>query len=481
MACSKQINIARTSLCMILMMGITHGAQAQMPADSISTKAVNQKVILKLSQVYSKIDQQLDKQTSHYLNKLQQQEQKLKKKLEEIDSNKAKALFAGSSQYYQNLQATMKNTEKKLLRLNQYIPGLDSISTAARFLTGHIQLPGLSDQQLAQIKSLGNITSELQNKMQAAGSIKQLLQQRTQMIREQLAGFELGRSFKQFNQQVYYYQQQIHEYKELLQSPDKLVVKALSFVRGMPAFKDFMSRNSQLAQLFRVPGSTSNDPVTGLQTRAAVQQQINNQFGAGVNPQQFVQQQVQQASGALNELKNKANKLGGGNDELSMPDFKPNSQKTKSFWQRLEYGINIQSQKTNRLLPVTSDVAFTVGYKLNDKSIVGLGAAYKLGWGENISHIRISSQGAGLRSYADIKLKGSIWISGGYEYNYQQEFNKLSQLQNLDAWQKSGLIGLSKKYKIGKKNGNLQLLWDFLSYHQVPQTQPFKFRIGYVL
>jgi hypothetical protein len=192
-----------------------------------------------------------------------------------------------------------------------------------------------------------------------------------------------------------------------------------------------------------------------------------------------LQQQVAQAQTEMNALKDKINKLGGGNSDLALPDFKPNNQKTKSFWNRIEYGLNIQSQKTNALLPVTSDIALTAGYKLNDKSTIGVGAGYKLGWGKNISNIHITSQGVSLRSYIDIKIKGSIWISGGYEENYQHEFTKLEQLKNMNAWQHSGLIGLTKKYKIGKKNGSLQLLWDYLSYSQVPKTPALKFRVGY--
>jgi hypothetical protein len=52
----------------------------------------------------------------------------------------------------------------------------------------------------------------------------------------------------------------------------------------------------------------------------------------------------------------------------------------------------------------------------------------------------------------------------------------------LQYWTRSGLIGLSKtvsmKSRVFKK-AQLQLLWDFLSYQQVPQTQPLVFRIGY--
>jgi prefoldin subunit 5 len=286
---------------------------------------------------------------------------------------------------------------------------------------------------------------------------------------------------KSFSKEAYYYKAQVEEYKALLKDPDKMEEKAMGILRNSAAFKDFMAKNSMLSSLFPTPGNYGTAPaLQGLQTRTAVQQQLSAQIG-GAGGQQYLQQQVQAAQAQLNALKDKINKLGGGSGDLEMPDFKPNNQKTKSFLQRIEYGLNIQSQKTNALLPVTSDIALTAGYKLNDKSVIGIGAGYKLGWGKNISNIHLSSQGLSLRSYADIKLKGSIWISGGYEYNYQHEFEKIDQLKDLDAWQKSGLLGLTKKYKIGKKNGNMQLLWDFLSYSQVPRTTALKFRVGYTL
>ncbi|MBA4198856.1 MAG: hypothetical protein C0459_15020, partial [Chitinophaga sp.] len=53
-------------------------------------------------------------------------------------------------------------------------------------------------------------------------------------------------------------------------------------------------------------------------------------------------------------------------------------------------------------------------------------------------------QDIGLRSYIDIKLKGSIWITGGYEQNYMQGFDKIPQLNDYSKWQQSGLIGLTR-------------------------------------
>jgi hypothetical protein len=73
-------------------------------------------------------------------------------------------------------------------------------------------------------------------------------------------------------------------------------------------------------------------------------------------------------------------------------------------------------------------------------------------------------------------------MSGGYEMNYRTEFNSIAQLKGLGGWQRSGLIGLSKvidmKTKFFKKT-KVQLLWDFLSYQQIPRTEPIVFRVGY--
>jgi hypothetical protein len=142
----------------------------------------------------------------------------------------------------------------------------------------------------------------------------------------------------------------------------------------------------------------------------------------------------------------------------------------------------MQTQSSNYYYPTTTDLGLSLGYRLTDASTVGIGVSVKIGLGSDISHINVAGAGAGLRSFLDIRLKGSFFVSGGMEYNYQQPYHSLTQLRSLNDWQQSGLIGLSKilsvKSKTFKKT-KVQLLWDFLSYEQVPQTQPVKFRVGY--
>jgi hypothetical protein len=254
-------------------------------------------------------------------------------------------------------------------------------------------------------------------------------------------------------------------------------------------FQQFMSKYSELAALFPMPDNYGTpQALAGLQTRMQVQQVIQTQLaGAGPNAQQVLQQNLQAAQQQLNTLKDKINKLGGGGDgdmDMDMPSFKPNNQKTKSFLQRLEVGTNLQSTKSNYFFPTTTDMGLSIGYKLSDKSTIGIGGSYKVGWGKDIRNIVITSQGAALRSFLDVKIKGSFYVSGGYEYNYQPAIVATSNgVDQKDlGWTQSGLVGISKvvsmKTKFFKKT-KVQLLWDFLSQQQEPKTQAIKFRVGY--
>jgi hypothetical protein len=191
---------------------------------------------------------------------------------------------------------------------------------------------------------------------------------------------------------------------------------------------------------------------------------------------------MQQAKGQLQQVKNKINKMDQSDDDGSMPNFRPNHQRVKSFWQRWELGANLQSTRSSYWLPTATQIGLSAGYKLNDRSVIGIGMAGSVGWGKSIKHIIVSYEGIGARSFIEWKLKGTFWMAGGYEINYQPSFTRIEQLNALNKYQQSGLIGISRKYNVGKKmKGNMNLLWDYLSYNQTPRTQPLIFRFGYSL
>jgi len=425
------------------------------------------------------INDQLTHQTEKYLQRMQRREQRLYRKLYKIDSAAAKNLFADASQQYAALgQRLASDTGGNSLHLTgEYQAYTDSLQGMLKF----IHDPRAAGA-LTQLKTL-------EAKMQDADQIKAYIRERRQQIAQyiqqhtNLAGL-LGKDYQGMNQELYYYSQQVRQYKEMLNDPDKLEKQALAILSKLPAFQSFMKQNSQLAGLFNLPANYG-DPgsLAGLQTRDQVAALINQQVAAaGSGGAAALQANLQSAQSQLDGYKDKLSKLGGGSGDMDMPDFKPNNQKTKTFWRRMEYGTNFQTTRNSYYFPTTSDLGLSVGYKLNDHGTIGIGASYKLGWGNGIQHIAFSSQGVGLRSFVDWQLKGSFYLSGGFEYNYAKPFASYQQLRAIQDWTKSGLLGVSKvvslKSRVFKKT-KVQLLWDFLSYEQVPRTQAVLFRINY--
>ncbi|MGB8192511.1 MAG: hypothetical protein WCF67_11360 [Chitinophagaceae bacterium] len=423
------------------------------------------------------IAEKLNRQTEKYLIRLEKQERKLQRKLWRKDSVAAKQLFGDVGGKYAELKNNLHDQ-------HIYSGRIDSMQTALLFLDEN-KLLSQSSLSQEKLSSVLNSYNSLQSKMNYAAAIKNYLKERQQYLQEQLPKFGLSKEFKRFKKEIYYYRAQVDEYKRMLEDPWKFESKLLRFAGKIPAFKEFFRKNSMLASMFRLPGSepiASAAPIPGLQTRVDIQQIMMQRFGNGPDVNRAMQQNIRDAQSQIEQLKNKVMQLGGSSSEMDMPDFKPNKQKVKTFWQRVELGANVQSAKSNSFFPVASDLALMAGYKLNNRSTAGLGLSYKMGWGQNFRNIKITHEGIGFRSFFDMQLKGSFYASGGFEYNYQQPFDAMQRLYDLDSWQQSALIGVSKIVAVRSrlfKRTKMQLLWDFLSYQQIPRSQPLKFRIGY--
>lgn len=452
--------------------------------DSLSAVSLGSQYFDKVSSKAAHLEGKLDKTSEKALSQLKKQEERMRKKLMKIDSLAANNVFANADKKYKELKEKLGHGQA-----GQYIPKLDTLVTSLKFLQANPQLLAQAKEAKEKLKNALEKANGLKDQFQKAEAIKQFLKERRQFLKDQLSKFGFAKELKKLNNEVYYYGQHIAEYKEILKDSKKTERKALELLSKTKLFKDFMRKNSQLASLFRLPDPdnpmASQVSLAGLQTRVQVNQLIQGQIASGgPGARQQFSQNLQAAQAQLSQLRVKVAQYGGGGSDQEMPDFKPNNQKTKSFLDRLEYGTNIQTQKANSIFPVTSDIGLSLGYKLNDKSIIGIGSSFKMGWGTGFRDIRITSQGVGLRSYVDYKLKGSFWLSGGFEMNYRSEIREISLLRDYSAWQRSGLLGISKKVSLKTeffKKAKLQLLWDFLSYEQVPRTQSVILRIGYTL
>jgi len=475
------------SICLIVI--LPYELFSQSKQDSVSTSnSISQKLTDKyvgsVSEKSTKINKDIDRQSELYLARLQKQEGKIQKKLSKVDSIAAKNIFANSAQKYEQLQTNIKNKSQALLTsCGKYIPWTDTAITSLKFLQQNPLMAKVGGKS-AQIQAAIVKVHALEDQFKQADNIKEFVRQRKEYLQQELANYSLGNELKNYNTQAYLFAQQINEYRAAWNDPDKMEAKAMELLNKLPAFQDFMAKNSMLAGLFNVPDNYGSPVgIAGLQTRDQTEQLVKQKITTmGANGAQTAQANIQEAQSQIASLRNKLNQFGGGGGDV--PDnTQPNNQRTKTLFNRLEYGINVSSTHSSYFFPMVSTFGLSVGYKLNDKgNSIGFGISYMMGWGPDIQHIALSSQGVGFRSFANIQLKKNFFISGGLEYNYEQPFSNYQQLRNIQLWQNSGLIGLSKiisiKSKFFKKT-TIQVLWDFLSYQHVPQTQPFIFRIGY--
>lgn len=438
------------------------------------------KYLSQVKQKSDKMERLVTKRSEVALARFMKQEEKLKRRLARIDSLKANNLFTHSIDSLGSLKSRVKG------KLGKYSgalsqsggPYLDSLSNSLGFLKeskGLLeQSKGITDKLNGSLKSVDN----LKDKLAQAEQIKAYIRERKQLLKEQLSQYTgFTKDLQKMNKEAYYYAQQLKEYKEVFKDKKKAEQKAMEMIKKLPAFNDFMSKHSQLASLFNIQGATASaQSLEGLQTRNQVEQLIQQRLGGGPNAGAAVSQQMAEARSRLNELKSKFPDL---DNAAEMPDFKPKEMKTKSFLQRLEFGSNIQFQRSTQFFPTTSDLAGQVAYKFHKNGSAGVGLSYKLGMGTGFNDIHFSGQGMSIRSFVDWKLKGTFFLNGGYEQNYQPSYVGVPDGVG-QPWTPSGLLGISKKYKINSKlKGNMMVLFDFLYNSHVPRTDPVKVRFGY--
>ncbi|WPQ61684.1 hypothetical protein SIO70_25310 [Chitinophaga sancti] len=434
-----------------------------------------------LSQVKRKsehVESQVDKRTAQALDRFARQEKRMQAKLMKMDSTAAKRIFSQSIDSLNHMKAGLG---RKVSGITSNAGGayLDTLQNSLKFLQGSNNILGSNTSKLA---SATQSVDNLQNSLQQAEQVKAYLREQRQLLKQQLANYTgFGKDLTNLNKEAYYYGQQLNEYKATLSDRKKAEEKAVKLLKTLPAYNNFITQHSQYASLFNLIGASSNSTASlaGLQTRSQVESIISQRLGNDPSAQQAVSQQMAQAKSQLNELKDKYSNLDNAGD---MPDFKPNPMKTKSFLQRLEFGGNLQFQKNTSYYPTTTDIAGQVGYKFHKNGSAGVGLSYKLGMGTGWNHIAFTHQGVGLRSYMDWKLKGTFYLNGGFEENYVSTFTNVSELMNVNSWQRSALLGISKKYKINAKlKGNLMLLYDFLASRNFPATSSIKVRFGYTM
>jgi hypothetical protein len=452
--------------------------------EKISDSIINlpSKYIKQIDNKVEKYYSRLTSKTEKALEKLSKWENKIHTLLLKVNPDAAKRLFNSNQITFSKLLEQYRQGKVNVQNYSkQYDEYRDKLASTMAYISEKKGV--IEDRYIKPATDAKEKIKQLNEQVENTEAIQQIIKERKRLLIEQCVQY-IGKSkyLKKINAESYYYIETLWNYKEMFSDSKKAEETTLTILNKIPAFQEFVRRTSVLSSLFAVPGGGNTQSLAGLQTRASVQNLITQNFGSGPNAMAALRDNVQNAQAQLNQLKDKVFKGGGNSSSDELPDFKPNNQKTKTFLQRLELGSNLQHQRGSSFLPTTSDIGLSVGYKLNDRSVAGVGLSGKVGWGRNIQNLRITGEGASMRTFFNWKLKskGSFWLSGGAELNYQSRFYGTAILNNFNNWQQSALIGVMKKYSVGKKaKGSMSILYDALYNMQAPARQPVVFRVGY--
>jgi hypothetical protein len=482
-------------LALILHSAHSYGQDTIVPSiTKIPLKFINQ-----TNDKIEKYSDRLTSKTEKTLEKLSKFENRIHKLLDKASPQIAQELFGQGRETFASMLAKIKKgkslAEDTRARYNEYS---DNLTTNIKFI--ETQKEQLNNKYIAPLAKAKQKIAQLEKNVAETETAEKFIKERKKELLTQ-AYKVLGKNkyINKMQQECFYYGETLKNYREIFSEPGKAEKKALELLGKIPAVKDFVQQNSMLASLFgnlpfgQIPPSGGGGAtLAGLQTRASVNSLIQGRLAAaGPNAGAQISANMQAAQGELTKLKDKIIKATSSNTvegEDGMPSFKKSEVKSKTFKQRIEIGSNMQFGKPNIYSGSQADVGLSVGYKLNDKSIVGVGLSYKLDYG-SIDNFYVRHGGVGLRSFVDYKLKKQFYLSGGYEMNYNNSFKNFADLRNAngssgigEAWQSSGLIGISKKINMKTKfvkGTKLQLLYDILYNTHVVPTQPVIFRVGY--
>jgi len=485
----KLLFILITFSCACTCVGQSHRQSTRSMTASFEHLNLTPKLSEALSKQQLTIERGIDRQTAKYFQRLQRTECRLAGKLRRKGID---LVVISDSMVAASLLTPSQATPKLQINSSSYSGRIDSMVTAMRFLERNPTLPGIDPTEYSHITEQ---YAQLSQQLASANRLKEIVQQRKDRIQQAVSNLPIGRSWRRYQKQVIYYRQQLDEFRRLLDNPNEIEKKALQLLSHLPAYTKFFDKYSVLGSMFRLPGQVDDmDQSTllnGLQTRDAVMQNITQRMGTSVNAQQAIASGMKEGQDAIGAIKAKLDRTLNGGGPLEMPGFTPNVEKSKTFLKRLEVGSNVQSVRANRFFPITSDVGMSLAYRLNAKSKLGIGGSYKLGWGEDYKHIRITHQGIGFRTFIDWKPTGSsgatskmlanLWITGGGEINHHVPFDGLGVFKDFTQWQPSALLGLLKRQQAGKSKATISILYDFLALHHLPQSQPVLFRVGYTI
>ena len=340
-------------------------------------------------------------------------------------------------------------------------PLLDSL----RLIYGFAGYSGISDE----VQPANGSFTRAQQQLNVTRRTKNELMQRKEYWKAQVHEHpEYGKWLGKMEKERYYYTAQINEYRRPLRDPSALDDLLMAALRRDPRWNDFAAT---------LPAKPQNPDK--MQPRQMVQQMIQSQAAAiDPEPAKLLSDAKKKGSDLLGGLSNQAVSSGNPDNAAQMPKFTPNPYKTKSLWQRIDVGFNLQFDSRTHFLPSTGVAGVQASFNFDPKLSVGVLANYRFGMGE-ITNIRFSHAGAGYGAFAHYKVWKRLGVQAGYERNRRAE-TETGENRYPATWTSSALVGLTCEYGIGKKaKATVGVFFDVLYKQHTPETNAALWRMGW--
>src|SRR4051794_31163638 len=230
---------------------------------------ISEESLSKIERNMNSMNENIGIKTIKMLSVLQRQEIKLKEKLAFKDSVTAKTLFVVNDAYGVFIDKIKNSLPGK--NPGVYIPELDSLKTGLLFLEQTKSLQHMVPKEwVSTITGVTKSIDGVRNKLDQTVAIKNYIKERKLLLKEQFEKYGMTKELRKLGKEFNYFEQQISEFRSMLKDRKKVETRMLAELRNVPAFTEFMKKNSQIAQLFRLPGNgEALQNGAGLQTRAS--------------------------------------------------------------------------------------------------------------------------------------------------------------------------------------------------------------------
>jgi hypothetical protein len=154
---------------------------------------------------------------------------------------------------------------------------------------------------------------------------------------------------------------------------------------------------------------------------------------------------------------------------------KRSSLEGKPFSKRLVWGGNFQ---VISLDPVSIDVAPEVGYLINSRFVVGVGALYRQTFGDSLP--RLAPQAAGLKIFSSYDLISNFFVHAEYARSTPSAMG-ISERGERNKWQQAAFLGMGKRFTVHPKYFmNVLLMYNFIrSNNDTLYSSPWVIRFGF--